>query len=308
MTVRPDKILAIDDEPETLTVIREVLEEDGLDLREARTMDEAITALDEGDWSVVLVDQRLHGPDGSDEGLSLVAEVERRSPGAKAIIVTAYASPKAIESAFELGVYDYVEKTQSFPTLLRAKVRNATELARERWLSSLSASALTSELEDLWSRAQVETSSARKGRLLEDLVELLFKQIPGFVVATRRRSADEEFDLVVRNESSDLLWSKDSQYFLVECKNWTSTVGPQELDRFIAKLERRHGRARLGFFVAANGFTAGFMTTLATHRREHVLVVPIDKRDLGRWIESADREELLKRLHQQAVEAAAMSE
>ena len=305
MTVRHDKILAIDDEPSSLTVIREVLQDDGVDVRTATTMDEALAALDEGDWSVVLIDQRLHGPDESDEGLTLVAEVERRSPGAKAIIVTGYASPKAIEQAFELGVYDYVEKTQSFATLLRAKVRNATELAREQWLSSLESVQLTSHLTGLWGRAQAEASSARKGRLLEDLLELLLKQVPGFVVATRRRSTDEEFDLVVRNESTDPLWSKDSQYFLVECKHWTSKVGPAELDRFIAKLERRHGRAKLGFFVAANGFTAGFSATLAARRREQILVVPIDGRDLQRWVERDDRDVVLKELHQRAVEAAA---
>jgi CheY-like chemotaxis protein len=302
--ISPYKILAVDDDPAILRMYRDLLTEAGLELHTATTIDEAVTALDEGDWSVVLLDQRLHGADGSDEGLSLVAEVDRRSPGAKSIVVTGYASSETIEQAFAAGVYDYIEKTQTFATLLRAKVRNATELARERWLASLDRDQVSTELARLWNAASTESNSARKGRSLEDLLELLLGQIPGFVVATRRRSADEEFDLVVRNESADPLWSKDSQYFLVECKNWTSKVGPQELDRFVGNIERRFGRAKLGFFVAANGFTAGFKTTLAANRKGDVLVTPLDGGDLEALVQADDREALLKQHHQRMVEAS----
>jgi CheY-like chemotaxis protein len=301
--INPEKILAVDDEPSTLAVYRDMLAEDGLELRTVTTMSRAVDALDEGDWAVVLLDQRLHGAAGSDEGLALIEEVQRRSPGAKIIIVTGYASPEAIERAFAAGIYDYVEKTESVHTLLRAKVRNAIELAREQWLTSMNSDEAAERLAQLWADARKETTAARKGRLLEDLVELLLKQIPGFVIAVRRRSDDEEFDLVVRNESSDPLWSKDSQYFLVECKNWSSKVGPDDLDRFVAKLERRHGRAKLGFFIAPNGFTAGFSSTLATRRREHLLVVPIDDRALSDLVTGPDREGLLKDLYQRAIEA-----
>ncbi|PRP96748.1 Alginate biosynthesis transcriptional regulatory protein AlgB [Enhygromyxa salina] len=304
--IRPDKILAVDDDPAILRIYRELLAEAGLEVHTATSLDEAVTALDEGDWSVVLLDQRLHGAEGSDEGLTLVGEVDRRSPGAKVIIVTGYASPETIEQAFAAGVYDYVEKTQNFETLLRAKLRNATELARERWLASLDQDQVSAELVRQWDAARAETNSARKGRLLEDLLELLFGQIPGFVVATRRRSLDEEFDLVVRNESADPLWSKDSQYFIVECKNWSSKVDPRELDRFVNKLERRYGRARFGFFVATNGFTAGVKTTLAANRKGDVLVIPLDGGDLATLVQADDREALLKQHHQRAVEASSV--
>lgn len=246
----------------------------------------------------------LHGSAGGDEGLALLTEVDRRSPGAKTIIVTGYASPEAIERAFASGAYDYVEKTQTFATLLRAKVRNATELAREQRLAAVEASALSATLQTLWDQARRETNSGRKGRLLEDLLELLLRQIPGFIVSARRRGIDEEFDLVIRNESTDPLWAEERQYILVECKNWTSKVGPDELDRFISKLELRYGRAKLGFFVAANGFTAGFSTNLATRRRENLLIVPIDAAALEALITSSDYDRELKRLHQQAVEAS----
>lgn len=304
MTINPDKILAIDDEPDTLSVLRDTLAEDGLDLRTVANMDEAVQALDEGDWAVVLIDQRLHGSLGSDEGLDLVTEVQRRSPGAKSIIMTGYASPETIERAFTSGVYDYVEKSRHFDLLLRAKVRNARELAREQRLAAIDARTAAASLRELWTRANAEPDRYRKGRLLEDLLELLLRQVPGFVVSARHHGVDEEFDLVVRNQSTDPFWSKEGQYFIVECKNWTSTVGPAELDRFVNKLERRFGRATLGLFVAANGFTSGFASTLATRRRENLLVVPIDRAALEAWVGAADHDQALKQLHQRTVEAA----
>lgn len=302
--ISPYKILAVDDDPAILRMYRELLTEAGLDVHTATTIDEAVTALDQGDWSVVLLDQRLHGADSSDEGLTLVAEVDRRSPGAKCIIVTGYASSETIEQAFAAGAYDYIEKTQTFATLLRAKVRNATELARERSLASLNRDQVSMELARLWQAASTEANSARKGLLLEDLIELLLGQVPGFVVAKRRRSIDEEFDLVVRNESADPLWSKESQYFIVECKNWSSKVDPVELDRFVEKIDRRYGRAKFGFFVAVNGFTAGFKSTLAANRKGDVLVIPLDGGDIKALVEAEDREALLKQHHQRAIEGS----
>lgn len=296
------RILAVDDEAKFLKMYRDMLEPLGWEVHTAGSYVEAIDRLDEGDWSVVLLDQRLRGATSPDEeGIGLVQEVERRSPGAKAIMVTGYASPTAIEQAFAAGVYDYVEKTPSFETLLRVKIEHVMELQRQRWLLHAS----DSEAKDIWVQMTSEANAQRKGRLLEDLLQLLLKSIPGFIVKDRRRGIDEELDLIVRNESSDPWWSKEGQFFLVECKNWSRPCDPKELDRFLAKLLRRFDRAKLGFFVAASGFTAGFRTTLATERKAAHLIVPIDDTDLRKLVDASDRFEALKELYQRTVEVAA---
>jgi CheY-like chemotaxis protein len=296
------RILAVDDDEKYLTIYRDMLEPLGWEVHTAKSYVEAIARLDEGDWSVVLLDQRLRGATSPDEeGIGLIQEVERRCPGAKAIMVTGYASPTAIEQAFAAGVYDYVEKTESFETLLRVKVEHAMELQRQRWLVH----AADSEAQGLFARMTSETNPQRKGRLLEDLMELLLKSIPGFIVKSRRRGLDEELDLVVRNEATDPLWSKEGSYFLVECKNWSRPCDPRELNHFLMKLQRRFDRAKLGFFVAASGFTSGFHTALATERKSSHLVVPIDRTDLQRLVEASDRSEVLKELHQRTVEVTA---
>jgi CheY-like chemotaxis protein len=304
--IRRGRILAVDDEDAVLEIHREALEPLGWEVHTASTYAEAVNRLAEGDWGVVLIDLKLRGAAGPDEGLGLIQEIDKLSPGAKAIVVTGYASPESIERAFAAGVYDYLEKTPSFKTLLRIKVENAMELQRKIWLATTVEDAERTQARALWAQVRSETNSQRKGRLLEDLLELLLKSVPGFVVASRRPGIDEELDLVVRIEAtSDPFWRHDGQYLLVECKNWSRPCDPKELHHLLGKLRLRFGRARLGFFVAAAGFTGGFRTTLAAMRNESLLVVPIDRDDLERLVEAESRSEVLKALHQRTVEVAA---
>ncbi|MCA9705652.1 MAG: response regulator [Myxococcales bacterium] len=299
------RILAVDDEETVLEIYRDTLEPLGWEVHTAKSFVEAVARLDEGHWGVVLLDQRLRGAASSDdEGLGLIEEAERRSPGAAVIIVTGYASPEAIDRAFAAGAYDYVEKTPSFKTLLRVKVEHAMELQRQRWLVHAS----DAEAQDLWAQLGAEANSHRKGRLLEDLMELLLKSIPGFIVTARKRGLDEELDLMVRNETADPWWSKEGSYLLVECKNWSRPCDPKELSHLLGKLQHRFGRAKLGFFVAAGGFTRGFRSWLVSERKSEHLVVPIDRADLQRLVEAADRSEMLKALHQRAIEITAEAE
>jgi ActR/RegA family two-component response regulator len=298
--------LAVDDDQPMLAIYRKVLQPLGWDVQTVDTYVDAVARLGEGDWEVVLVDLKLRGPEGPDEGLGLLPEIDRHCPGAKAIVVTGYASPESIERAFKAGVYDYLEKTPTFGTLLRVKVENAMELQRQRWLAHVGDDTDRSQARALWAQARVEPNPHRKGRLLEDLLELLLKSVPGFFVTPRRTGIDEEFDLVVRlDATADAFWQQEGQYLIVECKNWSRPTDPKELDRFAAKLERRFGRSRLGFFVAAGDFTEGFHTTLAAMRRNSILVVPINRDDLGRLVEAEDRSAVLKALHQRTIEIAA---
>lgn len=301
---RPGRVLVVDDEEFYRAMLAEELTQDGWIVEAVASRGEALDALAREAWSVVLVDQKLRGPGGPDSGLDLIAEIRRAQPEARPIVITAYASPEAVDRAYRDGAYDFIEKTESFTALLRIKVRNAMEGIRTQWLELTRSGAASSTLAGLLADARSEQNAARKGRLLEDLLELVLAQVSGFVVAARQHEADEEFDLVVRNESPDPMWSKESPYILVECKNWSAKVAPHELDRFTSKLRRRYGRTKLGFFVAASGFTSGFESTRQTERTNDVLVVPVSAEDLDTLVAAPDVGEALKALHQRAVTGA----
>jgi ActR/RegA family two-component response regulator len=298
---RPGRVLVVDDEQFYREMLTEELTKEGWLVDAVDSRGAALDAIGREAWSVVLVDQKLRGPKGPDSGLELIGEIRRARPEARVIVITGYASPDTVERAYQEGVYDFVEKTESFTALLRIKVRNAMEVIRSQWLDAVRSGDTSSMLASLLVQTQTEPDSARKGRLLEDLLELLLTRIRGFVVAARQRGADEELDLLVRNESLDPFWSKESPYILVECKNWSAKVGPDELDRFRNKLRRRYDRTRLGFFVAASGFTAGVETTLLAAREGDMLVVPVTGQDLDALVQAPDIGEALKALHQRAV-------
>ena len=279
-----------------LTRYRELLAEDGFDLRTVASLAAAARALDEGDWALVLLAETLLGDTA---GLEWLAEVEGRSPGAKVLVVCADAQPVALRQALAAGVYDLVERRQHFEVLLRAKVRNASEMARQRWLAHASRAETDAELARLWAAVRATEGGPRRGRLLADLVELLFETVPGFVVAARHHGPGrEELDLVVRNESQAPRWVQTNAYLLVECKDWSGPVDAGELQRFRAKIARRYARTRLGFFVAFDGFAPG--STVAEGDVEGTVVIAITPDDLARLVAGPDRAAVLAQLHRRA--------
>lgn len=299
------RILIVDDDPAFLETYRDILSEEGYLVATAQTRSEALERLDQGGWDVVLVDQKLQGPGGPDNGLDLIGEIQLRAPGAKALIVTGYAAPDAIERAYAAGIFDYLEKTRYFGALLRAKVRNATQATRDRRLSAMEPSEADAAVRETWREASATADPHRKGKLLEDLLVLLLKTIPGFShVEARRRNEIEEIDVVVRNESRDPLWAKESPYILVECKNWSRPVDPEAYDHFRAKLIERSGRCKLGIFVAPGGFSSGFRAKQERHTTEDTLIITVGRDDLEALVASEDRNAVLKDLHQRATLAA----
>jgi CheY-like chemotaxis protein len=285
------RVLIVDDDAAFLEAYRDELGSEGFDVRTATDRASALARLDEADWDVVLLDQKLQGVTGPDEGLTLLAEARVRAPAARSIIVTAYADPDAIKRAFAEGAYDYLDKDgRFFSVLLRSKVSNAIELVRERRLGALGDEARERHINETWAAARTEKDAHRKGRLLEELLVLILSTI-------------EEIDVVVRNESADPFWSKEGVYILVECKNWSKPVDRAEYDAFRRKLERRSKRCRLGFFVSLGGLTQGFRKAVAIDAKDDLLIVPMAEADLARLVEPGDRSAVLKDLHQKATVA-----
>jgi ActR/RegA family two-component response regulator len=282
-----------------------MFEKQGLQVTAAHTADDGVKALEalSSRLDVVLLDQKLQGPGGPNSGLDLIARAESLAPFAKTIVVTGYATDEAVERAFQLGVYDYLEKKGAFTALLRAKVRNAIEVTSERRLAALSRERVVSELRATWEAVRTEANRNRKGKLLEELVKLLFRATPGFErVETRLDNKVEEIDITIENNADDAPWKNDgASYLLGECKNWSKPCGSGELRNFYAKLTTKYQRARTGFFFAPGGFTREFHEARREHAKDGALVIPVDGEDLARWIEADDRATVLRDLHKRAV-------
>jgi ActR/RegA family two-component response regulator len=300
----PGHILIVDDDASFVRIYREIFENEGLHVTTAHSTTEATEVLEKAGagLDVVLLDQKLQGPGGPDSGLDLLVPVGRLAPFAKTIVVTGYATPPAIERAFRSGVYDYLVKNGAFEALLRAKVRNAIEATSGQRLAALKESAVIGELRAMWAQVRSEADRNRKGKLLEELVKLLFLATPGFGrVTTRLDNGIEEIDVTVENRSDDPIWKDEGTYLLGECKNWSSSCGTGEVRNFRGKLTAKYHRVRTGFLIAPGGFTKEVPEDVRSHKEGTVLIILVDADDLERWIAADDRLAVLRELHERAV-------
>lgn len=296
------RILIVDDDPDFVEAYRELLGRDGYVVESVATETAALARFAEPDWGVIILDQKLRGPGGPDGGLDLAAAAVRKAPEAKVIIATGYAEASSIKRAFTLGVYDYLEKNALFEHFLRVKVRNAMEVWRERHLAALGVEQREAEIAQTWKHAQTEGDPNKKGELLERLMLLVFRSIPGFEHAqVNRQNALEEIDVVVQNNSTDPLWQKEGSYLLIECKHWSKPVGVPELKLFRQKIEDRYGRSALGFFIAPGGYAETTRIEALTRRPSDSLVVLLGRAELDQLVATRDRNGLLKQLHAKAV-------
>jgi len=125
-------ILVIDDEPGVLTTIQAILDMEGYHVQGAATGREALNAVREQTFDLILTDLRL----GSDDGLEMLAELRRLAPDAVAIVLTGYASLESAIQAMRQGAYDYLVKPTDVEEL---KLTVARALERQRLQRELAA-------------------------------------------------------------------------------------------------------------------------------------------------------------------------
>jgi hypothetical protein len=137
---------------------------------------------------------------------------------------------------------------------------------------------------------KVETASTTddKGRSLEELCSRVFSAVAGLKVTGRLRTATEEIDISIINDSDDPRLRRESALILVECKNWTGKCGKNEFVIFREKLENRNQRCSLGFLVSWNGFAGTVTKEMLRGSREGLLLVPVSGEDIRAAVRDSD--------------------
>jgi DNA-binding response OmpR family regulator len=125
------QVLIVEDEPAIVAAVRERLEREGFVVRAAPSGEAALTALDEGEPDLLLIDLGLPGIDG----FELLRRVRARGLDAPVIILTARGDEIDRVVGLELGADDYVVKPFSLRELAaraRALLRRSAEVAALR--------------------------------------------------------------------------------------------------------------------------------------------------------------------------------
>jgi len=116
-------VLVVDDEEALRLTIAMLLRGEGLTVREAGRLPEALTFLDGEPFDLVITDLRLAG---REDGIEVLKAAKRRAPGTEVVLLTAYGSIASAVEAVKLGAFDYLSKPFE-PDDLLLVVRNAME-------------------------------------------------------------------------------------------------------------------------------------------------------------------------------------
>src|SRR3977135_1902768 len=106
MSEKNKKVLVIDDERMVTALVGEILREDGWDVTEAESAEQAFELLREHDWAVVFCDVQLGGANG----FSVLRRFKAELPGTKVVLMTGHGTAEGALDAPSFGAYDYLLK------------------------------------------------------------------------------------------------------------------------------------------------------------------------------------------------------
>ncbi len=107
-------ILVVDDEPNYLIVLSELLRDEGFEVYTAPGGKEALTIVRDVDLDLVVTDMQMPGIDG----MELLGEIKRVLPDLPVVIITAYAEIDKAVAAMQAGAYSYLAKPFSNDELI----------------------------------------------------------------------------------------------------------------------------------------------------------------------------------------------
>lgn len=126
-------LFIVDDDADTRSNLRDILELDGYEIAEASSAQELFALSHWDRVSLILLDRKL--PDSSPE--VLLSQIKQRAPQASVFIVTGYADVESAVTALRQGAADYIIKPVN-PDALRAGIlRELTHQRSERQLQAL---------------------------------------------------------------------------------------------------------------------------------------------------------------------------
>lgn len=107
-------ILIVDDEPNYLIVLSELLRDEGFEVFTASSGTDAMAQVAEVDLDLVITDMQMPGMDG----LQLLEKIKEKNPNLPVIMITAYAEVEKAVAAMQAGAFNYLSKPFSNDELL----------------------------------------------------------------------------------------------------------------------------------------------------------------------------------------------
>lgn len=110
------RILVVDDDPTVLKSCRRILEPEGFEVHVVPSADEALEAMRQDDFALLLVDVKMPTRDG----IYLMREVKKEWPDKPIILMSGYDTTQTVQEATEMGAATFVPKPFTPEELLHA--------------------------------------------------------------------------------------------------------------------------------------------------------------------------------------------
>ena len=118
-----DRILVVDDNRNICTVLRDLLEREGLRVQVAHSYEQALDFVEGDDLSLIVTDLKMPGKSGMD----LLTYSRERRPEVPVIMITAFGNIEAAVTAMKNGAFDFITKPIDEGELLNAVNRAISE-------------------------------------------------------------------------------------------------------------------------------------------------------------------------------------
>lgn len=176
-------IVALDDDPDFRTYIKNLLDSEGHDIRVAATPDEMLALNEDRLPDILLLDMKM----GRHTGETVLETIRERWPKLCVIVVTGFPSLETMRQTFKQDVFDYIAKPFSLETLQNALHQAATtfnlglkpqdrlrhELGRQIRLARTERSWTLKDLSESSGVSVSQLSSIERGAHLPSLESLL---------------------------------------------------------------------------------------------------------------------------------------
>jgi len=157
------RILIVDDQKNMRTTLAIMLRGAGHDVAEAKDGSDALEAIDDEAYDLIVTDLRM----GRIDGIAVLRHIREVSPLTEVIVMTAYGTIETAVEAMRLGAWDYIQKPFTEDELL-VKVDKALE---RRWLSG-EVSLLTQEFKERYAFENIVGRSQSMREILTRIIKI----------------------------------------------------------------------------------------------------------------------------------------
>jgi two-component system cell cycle response regulator len=230
LQIGPDRVLIVDDEENVLDVISCRLEMEGHQCAVAGNSEDALRALDQEEFSVLLIDIRLPGMDG----IELARRVKSKRPDTSVIMLTAFTDVGTAVGALRVGADDYITKPFNLDEVA-ISVENA--LAKRKLILENTRYQSTLEQTVKDATRQLEATNAELRRT-KDYLQNLIDSSADAIVSTDKKG---RLTFVGRGAGELLGWDIDE---VLGRHAWEFYLGGIEQARQVMKLLYTHKRIK----------------------------------------------------------------